>query len=34
MPSYGDYQNEIYFAGLRGVKPKVPVNFKLLEEKA
>jgi len=34
MPAYGDYQNEIYFAGLRGVKPKVPVNFKLLEEMA
>jgi lactate 2-monooxygenase len=34
MPSFGDYQNEIYFNGLRGVRPKLPVNFRLLEEKA
>ena len=34
MPAFGDYQNEIYFKGLSGVKPKLPVNFKLLEQKA
>ncbi len=34
MPAFGDYQNEIYFKGLRGVKPKLPVNFRLLEQKA
>ena len=34
MPAYGDYQNEIYLKGLRGVKPKLPVDFKSLEEKA
>jgi len=34
MPAFGDYQNEIYFNGLRGIRPKVPVNFKLLEERA
>jgi lactate 2-monooxygenase len=34
MPAYGDYQNEIYFMGLSGMKPKLPVNFKLLEQKA
>jgi lactate 2-monooxygenase len=34
MAAFGDYQNEIYFNGLRGVRPKLPVNFRLLEEKA
>src|ERR1700739_2050586 len=34
MTAFGDYQNEIYFKGLRGLKPKLPVNFKLLELKA
>jgi lactate 2-monooxygenase len=34
MTAFGDYQNEIYFKGLRGVKPKLPVNFKLLQQKA
>ena len=34
MPGYGDYQNEIYFNGLRGVRPKLPVEFKSLEERA
>ena len=34
MPAFGDYQNEIYFKGLHGVKPKLPVNFSLLEQKA
>ena len=34
MPAFGDYQNEIYFKGLHGAKPKLPVNFSLLEQKA
>jgi lactate 2-monooxygenase len=34
MPAYGDYQNEIYLNGLRGVRPKLPVDFKSLEAKA
>jgi hypothetical protein len=32
--AFGDYQNEIYLKGLRGVRPKLPVNFAALEEKA
>jgi lactate 2-monooxygenase len=31
---FGEYQNEIYFGGLQGVVPKLPVNFKLLEQQA
>ena len=27
MPHYGDYQNQIYFAGLQGVIPKLPVDY-------
>ena len=34
MPAFGDYQNEIYFSGVHGVKPKLPVNFRLLEQQA
>ena len=34
MPHYGDYQNEIYFAGLAGVVPKLPVDFASLEARA
>lgn len=34
MPHYGDYQNEIYGAGLQGVRPKWPVDFKTLEARA
>lgn len=34
MAHYGDYQNEIYGLGMRGVVPKVPVNAALLEERA
>lgn len=34
MAHFGDFQNEIYMGGLRGVTPKLPVNFALLEEKA
>ena len=31
MPHYGDLQNEIYGAGLRGIVPKLPVDFATLE---
>ena len=34
MPHYGDYQNTIYGAGLRGVVPRVPVDFATLEARA
>ena len=34
MPGFGDYQNEIYFAGLRGVVPKLPVDYAALFERA
>jgi lactate 2-monooxygenase len=34
MAAFGDYQNEIYFRGLAGVKPKLPVDFKQLEARA
>ncbi len=34
MQPFGTYQNEIYNGGLRGVLPKLPVNFALLEQKA
>ena len=34
MPAYGDYQNEIYFMGPGGVKPKLPVDFALGAEGA
>ena len=34
MAHYGDYQNEIYGAGLQGVRPKWPVDFKTLEARA
>lgn len=34
MAHYGDYQNEIYGAGLQGVRPKWPVDFKSLEARA
>ena len=34
MPAFGDYQNEIYFAGLRGVVPKLPVDYTTLFERA
>jgi lactate 2-monooxygenase len=34
MSHFGDYQNEIYFKGLSGVLPTLPVDFKLLEQKA
>jgi lactate 2-monooxygenase len=34
MPHYGDYQNAIYFAGLSGVLPRLPVDFAGLEARA
>jgi lactate 2-monooxygenase len=34
MPHFGDYQNEIYLNGLRDVLPGLPVDVKLLEQKA
>jgi lactate 2-monooxygenase len=34
MPHYGDFQNEIYGAGVRGTIPKLPVDFALLEARA
>lgn len=34
MPHYGDFQNEIYGAGVRGTVPKLPVDFTLLEARA
>ncbi|MEH3158596.1 MAG: alpha-hydroxy-acid oxidizing protein [Sphingomonas taxi] len=34
MPHYGDYQNAIYFAGLSGVMPKVPVDYATLAARA
>ncbi|MGF6886819.1 lactate 2-monooxygenase [Nocardia sp. GAS34] len=32
--SFGDFQNEIYFNGLRGVLPDLPMKFAELEERA
>src|SRR3569623_8145 len=34
MPHYGDFQNETYGAGLRGIVPKLPVDFATLEQRA
>ncbi|WP_109807241.1 alpha-hydroxy-acid oxidizing protein [Sphingosinithalassobacter portus] len=34
MPHYGDYQNAIYFAGLSGKTPDLPVDFATLEARA
>ncbi len=34
MSNFGSYQDEIYFKGLTGTKPKLPVDFKHLEERA
>jgi lactate 2-monooxygenase len=34
MPHFGDYQNEIYLNGLRGVVPSLPTDFRLLEQRA
>ncbi len=34
MPHFGDFQNEIYGAGLRGVVPRLPVDFAALELRA
>ena len=32
--SYGDYQIEIYFQGLGGVLPSLPISFAELEQRA
>ena len=34
MAHFGDYQNEIYFAGLSGTQPRFPIRFEELEAKA
>ena len=34
MPAYGDYQLEIYGAGLRGRVPTLPMTFDGLEHRA
>ena len=34
MAQYGDYQNLIYGAGLRGIVPRLPVDFATLEARA
>ena len=34
MAQYGDLQNEIYLGGLRGVKPKLPVDYAGLRTRA
>ena len=34
MPNFGDYQNEIYIAGLSGVVPSFPMRFEELEARA
>lgn len=34
MPHFGDYQNAIYLAGLRGIVPSLPVDFASLEARA
>ena len=34
MPHFGDYQNEIYGAGLAGIQPNLPIRFEDLEARA
>ena len=34
MSHFGDYQNEVYVNGLRGILPRLPVDFALLEQRA
>src|SRR5262245_53008337 len=34
MANYGDFQDEIYIAGLRGERPKFPIKFAELESMA
>lgn len=34
MPHYGDYQNQIYNAGLSGIIPKIPVDYAILVTRA
>jgi lactate 2-monooxygenase len=33
-PAFGDFQNEIYFDGLRGIVPNLPMSFAELESRA
>jgi lactate 2-monooxygenase len=34
MAHFGDFQNEIYFAGLQGIVPRLPTDYRTLEAKA
>ena len=34
MTNFGEYQDEIYLAGLSGKLPKLPVDFATLEKQA
>jgi lactate 2-monooxygenase len=34
MAHFGDYQDEIYFAGLQGVLPQLPADYRTLEARA
>lgn len=34
MPNFGDFQFEIYFAGLAGARPALPLSYAALEERA
>jgi lactate 2-monooxygenase len=34
MPNFGDFQFELYFGGLSGLRPDLPLNFAELEERA
>jgi len=34
MANFGEYQDEIYLAGLSGKLPKLPVDFATLEKRA
>src|ERR1700691_5576288 len=34
MSNFSDFQNEIYFVGIDGTLPKLPVNFAALEKLA
>jgi len=33
MKYFGQYQDEIYLAGLRGIVPKLPIDIATLEKK-
>ena len=34
MKHFGQYQDEIYLAGLRGIVPKLPIDIATLEKRA